>query len=433
MFKLKQSLSILEDLGFSAIDDSDDDSDESDPDEADFDSEEDEFSAESDSKAIRRLANQHKLSTAQMEEILAELESGRYRNESVNDARKDRMRKARAKATKGHNALPPTTNDDSSSKKAKKSAKSKELNSKPIFDLEEPEFAPSKPSSSKNKKQQSISAGAAPYDPLSAYGDPTALDYADAADKSARRKSLRFHTARIESTTRRREGARTNALGGDDDIPWRDLRRDKQQAVTELAIKQGRGQGGDDLDPNAPDDVDMEASRREKGKKRAREVDGGDDDNGAEEGANGYYELIKKRKKETKEEKKTAYEAERAANRSVQFPPIPSALIMTLKAPIALNLTIQFLFCNGRPDFTEDAPGGPRSLTRAILKNRGMTPRRSKSVRNPRVKKKERYEKAKKAMSSKQATFKGGLASLPGGRYEGEKTGISNVVKSVKL
>lgn len=39
-------------------------------------------------------------------------------------------------------------------------------------------------------------------------------------------------------------------------------------------------------------------------------------------------------------------------------------------------------------DGTEE---GPRSLTRAILKNRGLTPHRSKSVRNPRVKKRERY------------------------------------------
>ena len=41
-------------------------------------------------------------------------------------------------------------------------------------------------------------------------------------------------------------------------------------------------------------------------------------------------------------------------------------------------------------DIVEDDAGGPRSLTRAILKNKGLTPRRSKSVRNPRVKKRER-------------------------------------------
>lgn len=80
----------------------------------------------------------------------------------------------------------------------------------------------------------------------------------------------------------------------------------------------------------------------------------------------------------------------------------------------------------------EDKDGGPRSLTRAILKNRGLTPHRPKSVRNPRVKKRMRFEKAKKTVSSQKAIYKGGL-SQSGGRYEGEKSGISKVVKSVRL
>ena len=75
----------------------------------------------------------------------------------------------------------------------------------------------------------------------------------------------------------------------------------------------------------------------------------------------------------------------------------------------------------------------PRSLTRAILKNRGLTPSRSKSVRNPRVKKRMKYDEAKKKHRSQKATFKGGLAST-GGRYDGETSGISSkVVKSVRL
>ncbi len=81
----------------------------------------------------------------------------------------------------------------------------------------------------------------------------------------------------------------------------------------------------------------------------------------------------------------------------------------------------------------EELDGKPRSATIAILKNRGLTPKRSKVVRNPRVKKKLQYEKAQKRMASKKPIFKGGLASLPGARYEGERSGISKVVKSVKL
>lgn len=79
----------------------------------------------------------------------------------------------------------------------------------------------------------------------------------------------------------------------------------------------------------------------------------------------------------------------------------------------------------------DETADGPRSLTRAILKNKGLTPHRSKSVRNPRVKKRQRYEKAKKKVSSQKAVYKGGLAAT--GKYEGEKSGISKVTKSVRL
>lgn len=80
----------------------------------------------------------------------------------------------------------------------------------------------------------------------------------------------------------------------------------------------------------------------------------------------------------------------------------------------------------------DDSTDGPRSVSRAILKNRGLTPSRSKSVRNPRVKKRQRYEKAKKKVSSQKSVFKGGLAGT-GGRYNGEKSGISKVIKGVRL
>ena len=78
----------------------------------------------------------------------------------------------------------------------------------------------------------------------------------------------------------------------------------------------------------------------------------------------------------------------------------------------------------------EESVDGPRSLTRAILKNKGLTPKRSKSVRNPRVKKRQKYEQAKKKVASQKAIYKGGVDAT---RYSGEKTGISQTVKSVRL
>ena len=81
--------------------------------------------------------------------------------------------------------------------------------------------------------------------------------------------------------------------------------------------------------------------------------------------------------------------------------------------------------------FVDDTADGPRSVSRAILKNKGLTPHRSKSVRNPRVKKRQKYEQAKKRVASQKAVYKGGLAAT--GRYDGEKSGISKVAKSVCL
>jgi U3 small nucleolar RNA-associated protein 3 len=81
----------------------------------------------------------------------------------------------------------------------------------------------------------------------------------------------------------------------------------------------------------------------------------------------------------------------------------------------------------------DDSEGadGPRGLTRAILKNRGLTPHRSKSVRNPRVKKRQKYDQAKKKLASQRAVYKEGPRDVT--RCEGEKSGISKVVKSIKF
>jgi U3 small nucleolar RNA-associated protein 3 len=65
------------------------------------------------------------------------------------------------------------------------------------------------------------------------------------------------------------------------------------------------------------------------------------------------------------------------------------------------------------------------------MKNKGLTPHRSKSVRNPRVKKRQKYEQAKKRVSSQRAVYKGGIGDVS--KYTGEQSGISKVIKSVRL
>jgi U3 small nucleolar RNA-associated protein 3 len=57
--------------------------------------------------------------------------------------------------------------------------------------------------------------------------------------------------------------------------------------------------------------------------------------------------------------------------------------------------------------------------------------KRKKEVRNPRVKKRMKFEEKKKKLASMKAVYKGGEEM---GGYGGEKTGIkTGLVKSIKL
>lgn len=273
----------------------------------------------------------------------------------------------------------------------KKRKTSDDKNGQPIFDLVEPDF---EAASTSAKKKRSAPADTGSTD---AFGESTFLQHADATDKQARKKSLRFHVSRIESATARRQNARVNAVGGDDDIPYRERRKEKEQRMEkERQRKAGTlGMGGDDLDGVDPEITD--ASNR--GKKRRRDVDVEDDDDSDTATAHGYYELVKRQAADKKSKKKMDYEEVRAAERLVSD--------------------------------QHDETSGPRSVTRAIMKNKGLTPHRSKSVRNPRVKKRQKYEQAKKRVSSQRAVYKGGIGDAS--KYTGEQSGISKVIKSVRL
>ncbi|KAJ8463707.1 hypothetical protein ONZ51_g10079 [Trametes cubensis] len=326
------------------------------------------------------------LERGELEELLREasdLMDTSGSGESVRDSKKAKRK------TKPTPEEPP--------KKKRKAADASAEPVTPVFDLVEPELdshGPAKSSSKSAKAKAKSASSAAPtissVDDV--YGEASALDVADAADKQARKKSLRFHVARIESTSARRAGARSAAIGGDDDIPYRERKREKEARLAkEVAKAREAGSAGADLD-----DVDPELEEAESGKKskkRRRDESESEDEGGD---ADGYYDLVKRKSKEKKEKKKQEYEAAKAAERYVE----------------------------------EEGVDGPRSLTRAILKNKGLTPKRSKSVRNPRVKKRQKYEKAKKKVASQKAVYKGGVDAT---RYSGEKTGISQTVKSVRL
>ena len=76
-------------------------------------------------------------------------------------------------------------------------------------------------------------------------------------------------------------------------------------------------------------------------------------------------------------------------------------------------------------------PDGKRQITYQIQKNKGLTPRRKKEVRNPRVKKRMKFEEKQKKLKTVKAVYKGGEGK---GGYQGELSGIkTGLVKSVKL
>lgn len=235
----------------------------------------------------------------------------------------------------------------------------------------------------KSKKQAKAIAAQGDED-NSDFGEETALDARTAADKAARKKSLKFYTSQIVQKANKRSGAGRDA-GGDMDIPRRERLRDRQSRLTKEAEK--RGKKDSKLGADLGDDGD------EEDKSAANALRDGEDE---------YYDMVAHSSKAKKEDKTARYAAYAAASKADRI--VPNEVI------------------------GED---GKRKITYAIDKNKGLTPKRKKSVRNPRVKKREQYKARQKKLSSMKPTWKGGE---PKGGYQGELSGInSSVVKSIKL
>ena len=84
---------------------------------------------------------------------------------------------------------------------------------------------------------------------------------------------------------------------------------------------------------------------------------------------------------------------------------------------------------NGQEDNTEDTGGNKRAINYAMRKNKGLTPRRKKELRNPRVRQRMRYKRALKNRKGQVAGTRP-RTSL----YAGELTGIrDDISKSRKI
>ena len=222
------------------------------------------------------------------------------------------------------------------------------------------------------------------------FGDEIALTVQEAAEKTQRKKSLRFYTSQIVQKSNKR-GTASRDAGGDTDLPYKERLKDRQARLVQDAEKRGQAaaRSGEKLDDIKSDDAD-----------EVQLAKGGRGDGSGEDE---YYDMVAANSKQKKADKKALVEARAEAAKQ------------------------------GGQVYVEEevSPDGKRAITYAIAKNKGLAPKRKKDVRNPRVKKRKKYDEKKKKLSSIRQVFTGGEGR---GGYGGELTGIKkNLVKSVKL
>ncbi|KAM0747311.1 hypothetical protein T439DRAFT_329054 [Meredithblackwellia eburnea MCA 4105] len=269
----------------------------------------------------------------------------------------------------------------SSRRKRRKSKKAVAGSSVPSI----PTLAPLSSSSSKPNKKSTPSSSSSKATIDDDFVESTTLSQTDSSDKASKRHTLRFHVSQVHQKAQKREKGGSSRVGGDDDLP----RRSKERSRREVLKRQEHGGlaagGGAELD-----DIDWDEDDRNTAKGvREQKEDAGD-----------YYDLVKKEREGAKAEKKERYEADTLAERA--------ALL----------------------DESSGLAAGPRGVNRQILANKGLIPKRAKINRNPRVKKRVRYDKAVKKVATMKSVFKGPQT----GEYQGERSGIGKrTVKSVKL
>ncbi|KAJ3022243.1 hypothetical protein HKX48_006665 [Thoreauomyces humboldtii] len=329
--------------------------------------------------------------------------------------------------------------------KRKKSAGSTAANAstaKPIVKrhldvhIPEAEFVPV----GKPKKTKSKIARAAMAD--QDFGDDATIDDADLDDKMARKKSLKFHVTRVDQAITTRQNRLQRSGGGDDDLPYRDrdgklILPDQPEAapkpVRKLDLPDDLADNSDNHTEDEEDSLDEDAligmldgPSSTKGRKRARGVEDGDE----EESPEAYYERVAGAKKAKKSERKERGDIENAANALAnRYSPKRSDLF-----PVASpEIFIPFIVSSSlpHPDYDIIDAHAKRPASYRILANKGLTPHRSKEQRNPRVKKRMRFEAAQKKLGSFKRLVKDPKDAR---QYGGEKTGIkANLARSVKF
>ena len=222
------------------------------------------------------------------------------------------------------------------------------------------------------------------------FGEEESMDEKAAAAKASKKKSLRFYTSQIVQKSNKRADAGRDA-GGDMDLPVKERFRDRQQRLNAEAEARGR-----------------KMDEYGRGANTALGGESGSDDEGVagqvREEEDEYYDMVSKTQKKKKSDKEDKITAEARAIADEKMDRVVEG------------------------GLDED---GKRAIGYVIQKNKGLAPKRKKEVRNPRVKKRMKFEEKKKKLSSMKQIYKGGEER---GGYGGEKTGIkSGLIKSIKL
>ncbi|KAI7944158.1 hypothetical protein MJO28_011686 [Puccinia striiformis f. sp. tritici] len=281
--------------------------------------------------------------------------------------------------TKSDKAISTLTSQESKKKKKRESKKSS------FIEVEDPnellKSLPPRPTKLKN-----VDSSAKERDEVN-FLESTSLSEREATEKEKKKKSLRFYTAKIDAKGKRREKALvgTGVASGDSDLPYITKESQRRQFLKNQDHSMG---DDDDLSGQFDDSLDDYQHH---------------DDNLSfdnQDGQSDYYDTIKELKLSAKKSKKIQYDEKKLSEQA------------------------------------EGGTSGPREISRQILKNKGLTPKRAKENQNPRVKKRKRFEKAQQKISTQRPTYKPDQAAqnrtLNG--YQGEKTGVKvGVVKSRKL
>lgn len=208
------------------------------------------------------------------------------------------------------------------------------------------------------------------------------LENIDKDEKKQRKKSLRFYTSKIDQQAIKKD----SRLGGDEDLPYQERLYERQQRLIEEARK--RGLDTSDKFTNLGNDDDDD-----------KDIAGANDGNDFNE----YYNSVKFARENKKFSRKQAH-----------------------------NVAVKAFKEGKLADFMADesiATDGKRAINYQIMKNKGLTAKRKKEAQNSRVKKRKKYDQAKKKLKSIRQVYTGQQGS-----YGGEATGIKkNLSKSIKL